>query len=368
LERLLDALNGPYLKLFGPNGKGVAFDHENCIPDDRAADAADLTAKSQAAVALVGAGFEAKAVLETCGLPEMAFAKPATPALAPGQVLEQTPPATDDFANRAPTQTYFQGALPGLKAINAALDNPYAGIKDDEATALTALETAWARILSAQIDSITDQIKSGANIERTLKPKTDDGAELLRDHLSGMAKTSAQRMIDEASAQGVTVAMPTFARYVNSAPGIRMKIHARELKTVANALAANLATELGASASGEALRLWKPGTVASELAQKVGDYLSALVGSVRRLSFGAVLHRATNLGRLAVLDLAPVAAVYVAIEENDQNTCEPCKDIDGHEWSDMHEAWAVYAAGGYEHCLGKSRCRGTVSARWEDEA
>jgi hypothetical protein len=64
-----------------------------------------------------------------------------------------------------------------------------------------------------------------------------------------------------------------------------------------------------------------------------------------------------------VLDAAPRAR-YVASEINDRNRCDPCDEIDGTEFAELADAFAVYGAGGYVECEGGVRCRGTVRAVW----
>lgn len=86
-ERIKDALNGPYLKLFGPAGKGVEFAYINPVPADRAADDAERLSKAQALVALVTAGANFDDACDAVGLPRMRQAPkpaPVAPAMAPG--------------------------------------------------------------------------------------------------------------------------------------------------------------------------------------------------------------------------------------------------------------------------------------------
>ncbi|MGH3588322.1 MAG: hypothetical protein ACRDQ0_18620 [Pseudonocardia sp.] len=46
------------------------------------------------------------------------------------------------------------------------------------------------------------------------------------------------------------------------------------------------------------------------------------------------------------------------------HNCNPCKELDGTEFTDLAEAWATYATGGYRECLGGVKCRGTIRAVW----
>lgn len=73
LERIKQALNFDFLPMFGTSGQGVEFDYDNPVPADRQTEANELTAKTNAAAALVNAGYEPAGVLSAMGLPEIAF-------------------------------------------------------------------------------------------------------------------------------------------------------------------------------------------------------------------------------------------------------------------------------------------------------
>src|SRR5258708_1486223 len=96
LDRKKDVLNNRLLPMFGSTGTGVEFDYVNPVPANRELDQAELTAKTTAAVAMVGIGFEPSEVLEMVGLPEMSFtelkqaAAPAPPPV-PGDVPAPAP-------------------------------------------------------------------------------------------------------------------------------------------------------------------------------------------------------------------------------------------------------------------------------------
>ena len=90
LDRWKDALNKFYLPLFGSTAKGLEFDYMDPTPTDDAAETSATLVRFQAAVAGVGAGWDAAEVLETVGLPAMNWTKPATP---PIHVLPGATPA-----------------------------------------------------------------------------------------------------------------------------------------------------------------------------------------------------------------------------------------------------------------------------------
>jgi HK97 family phage portal protein len=88
LNRWRDVLNTQFLPLFGSTGQDVEFDYTFPMPTNREQDNAELTAKTQAALVLIQAGYEPHAVLEVVGLPDMDVVEKATqePALPPGWV------------------------------------------------------------------------------------------------------------------------------------------------------------------------------------------------------------------------------------------------------------------------------------------
>jgi len=103
-ERIKDALNGPYLRLFGKDeGKRVEFAYTNPVPEDREQDNAERTSKAQAFATLVSAGVHQDDAADVCGLPRMRFEKPepkvvTAPPGAGGDRQQQDDPAGDSAA------------------------------------------------------------------------------------------------------------------------------------------------------------------------------------------------------------------------------------------------------------------------------
>lgn len=86
LVRIKAALNNDLLPMFGATADGLEFDYHSPIPDDEEAENAELAAKTTAAVALVGAGFNPAATLQAIGLPDIPFdGRPANRPVATGQ-------------------------------------------------------------------------------------------------------------------------------------------------------------------------------------------------------------------------------------------------------------------------------------------
>ena len=71
LDRIRDALNGPFLKLFGAMGKGYAFAYTNPVPEDREADNAERQSKIAAYASLLATGVEPEDAAHVAGLPAM---------------------------------------------------------------------------------------------------------------------------------------------------------------------------------------------------------------------------------------------------------------------------------------------------------
>lgn len=94
LERIKAALNAEFLPLF-PAIEGLEFDYESPVPEDAEAENAERDSKVKAAVELVKAGFDAPAVLEWLGLPELPYTAPA-PASPPPAGAGAVPPGQPD--------------------------------------------------------------------------------------------------------------------------------------------------------------------------------------------------------------------------------------------------------------------------------
>jgi len=105
-ERIKDALNGPYLRLFsksmGPDN--FAFAYTNPVPQDREGDNAERISKAQTYAALVAAGVDPDDAAQQAGLPRMKQApKPEPdPALTEAPGPQQTRPKTDPASDLLP--------------------------------------------------------------------------------------------------------------------------------------------------------------------------------------------------------------------------------------------------------------------------
>ncbi len=370
LERWKGALINDLLPLYGPEAaRQLEFDYCDPVPPDAGARNEEITAKSTAWKTLVDGGADPVLVSEYLGLPDLGYRPPVTVAPSTGPALAPAPAARVDLHHHVPFQPAPR-ALPSFNTVIARPRSPRAAVvKSDLAPvreqfedALTGLLEAWEPVAEAQYAAVEEQIAAAVDAGdtealATLVVDSGPSIDVLRRALGEMAEVAAQQMADEAAEQGVRVKPPKVDKGLRNAFG-------SELIEIAAATAALLAADTAASAGREALRLLVPGVRGSEVAERVGGFLRGLKNWFRRDQLGGALHRAQNAGRVATLAAAPKAR-YFSNEKLDSNTCSPCKDIDGTEFEDLDAVRAVYGSGGYQHCEGGIRCRGTFVAQWE---
>jgi len=367
LERIKAALNHELLPMFGATSQGLEFDYENPVPPDAETEAKQLTARAKAAAVLVQSGFEAAGTLSAVGLPDIAFTPPAAPpapaGLAPAALLHR-PQAALPAA-----RTEWDIAVAQL--LNTQDTSALDQVRADHDDALSQLLDRWIPIEDRWISALGDQIRGAVDDDDTaalasLTVDSDHAADVLREALGGMAKRAAGRMVDEAAAQGVTVDAPELDEAVTNRMGVGSlrAVFGSELVGIAAATAGLLGSGLASAAGREALRLLTPGADGAGVARQVKGFLRGLSNRLKLDQLGGALHRATNLGRVATLEAAPVAT-YTASEVNDANRCTPCSEIDGTQFADLDAVRAAYGAGPYRLCQGGIRCRGTVVATWD---
>lgn len=98
LERIKNALNSDFLALF-PDGNDLEFDFELPQLHDPDSDASALLLRSQAAVALVTAGYDPEQALMATGLPPMDFSKPKAPTAPPAPAQGSEPDGDETDSN-----------------------------------------------------------------------------------------------------------------------------------------------------------------------------------------------------------------------------------------------------------------------------
>jgi HK97 family phage portal protein len=349
LKRIKAALNHDLLPLFGATAKGLEFDYISPVTGNAEAEASELSTRANAAEALARGGWNPDDILPAVGLPAM----------------RHTPPPA-----QAPTSRQPRSWLPAGSTLLAAVDNDAAleQVREQYTTVLEQLLADWEPIADAQIDQLAEAIETAVNDEdltalAALTVPADDATETLAAALATMATTAAEQMASEAADQGVTVTVPTVSMKLTNRAHPAWAFGG-ELIEIAQATAQIITDDLARQAAVEALRHYAPGAVGRRVADSVRGTLRSLKNRFRRDQLGAAVHRAQNLGRLAVVEETP-AAVYTATEKLDGATCPPCREIDGTEYTDLDTIRGLYAAGGYQQCEGGSRCRGTFTARWE---
>lgn len=186
-----------------------------------------------------------------------------------------------------------------------------------------------------------------------LSVNSDAAAALLADAMAQLAHYSA----DQASQEN---------------GGDPIEPHRSVLADSAAVIAAALAAELAVSASRSALRELGTGVPPRRVADAVRDYLNGLSMTNARIQIGGALHGALNSARIATFEHGPVGALY-GHEVNDSNTCPPCREVNGRWLGNTDQMGTILlsypegAYGGYSHCEGGSRCRGTIFGVWRQE-
>jgi hypothetical protein len=242
---------------------------------------------------------------------------------------------------------------------------------------LDALMRRWAPVSAAQKAGVVEQVRAVAadgslDDLDMVRVDTAPAAQLLAESMARVADAAARQVVEEAAGQGADVAA--------------VKPRQHDLEAVARAVTWLLGLELKVSACRMALRANGPLATPVEITTAVREHLDSLSTANAETQFGGALHGAMNAARVATLRQAmaaqapsarltlfdrtgPEGAIY-ASELNDGNTCKPCREVDG-KWlgntSDMAMVERLYpsgAFGGYIHCLGRERCRGTVTGVW----
>lgn len=370
LDLLKDTLNHQYLPMFGSTGDNVEFDYVNASPDDREADNAELTAKANAAAALVQAGFDPADVCEVVGLPDMALIATPIPAPVGDNPTAATPDAAaaeGDLANRLRESITIR-----------ALANAAAADHDPAAVDLSEMDAQHQQAvdqLAAQYQQqITpDQQQQALDQIRQIVEAGTIGAlgSLVIDYAAAKAliltamvafgQTAAQQAATEAERQGVTISPVAPA--------------SSQLDGIAEATASLMASELGTSAGREAARV-AGGTNspdADAVVTHVETFLQGLSTAGAETHLGGSLAAAANRARHGTFVNGPRCEL-LASEVRDSRSCLPCDEIDGNSFGFSDDegaiaaASAAYPTSGYILCEGRERCRGALIARYEVQA
>lgn len=368
-------LNGRLLPMYGATGRGVEFDFDDPTPEDREANDRNVVATSASYKNFVDAGVDPtdEAMLRHLGLPKMkaapkpeppppVVAQPPPPAEEPEPDVDPDEDEPDDVAARHRHQYPPRAAL-DVRNENEADAPDLSGVLTDLDRQLARLEDDYVAVRYDQVDSLVAQVEAAVEADdldalaAIAVPAPLHGSAVVGRALAGLATTASERATDEVAGD-VALDPDEVADEVESMS---------ELGGVASAVAATVAADLALSAAREAIRVWAPGATGSEVASRVRKFLDSLKGAERAASFGAALHRATNVGRGAAFTVAlreKPGGKAVASEQNDRNTCGNCSSFNGHVFATVEDAIATYGAGGYPYCLGGRRCRGTWYPTW----
>lgn len=231
--------------------------------------------------------------------------------------------------------------------------------------AVDATVEAWTAVQEAQREQITAAVQTAAeadDLDRldTLTVDTGDAERLLIARMIAYAREAGEQQQAEAEAQGVTIPEWSLDDEALTAAAIRDR-----LRQIGRTAARVLGVGLVQSAVRQAMRVWGSGS-ADQVAAQVDEHLASLSGAAVEEQVGAAMTAAQNEGRMAVLAVAP-PATYTATEILDRNSCKPCRDIDGTQYTDLTQARTAYPTGGYVNCLGGPRCRGTLVTVWPQD-
>jgi hypothetical protein len=226
----------------------------------------------------------------------------------------------------------------------ASMVGDYARIEEDQRADLRAQ-------ITAAIDADDPGALDSLHVDDT------ETSRVLYDHMITYARLAGQEMQREAERQGIQVPLWDLENDLTAAAGVDI------LRSVARATARSLGLSMVQSATRRAMTFVGSKRSGRDVAETVNEDLKSRSSAGPREQIGGAMSAAQNTGRMAVLSVAP-QGVYVATESLDQNTCAPCRSIDGTEFTSLSAASEAYPSGGYVSCQGGGRCRGTMIAVW----
>lgn len=365
LERWKQLLNFDLLPMFGEvTGRGFEFDYDNPVPEDTEREANVLVAKSTAAKNLIDAGLDRAGVLEAVGLPEIAE-RSGVDAPPPAPVIAPTPAAEPVVDDSGPVQARAERLPPPLELPRAEqAGKPEIDLDEVQAAwerQLEQLLAVWGPVLAGWQADLLAQIRAAIDSGKVdkltrLSLDSEEAAGLVAEHMTDLAQTAAERVVHEAERQGVDGLEATVPK-------------PRVIDDQAAVTAGLLAAGLAIAAGREAMRVNAPDLDGNQVADKVGEFLAAMSDATTRASLGGALTGAQNQARIETFRSGPIASLY-ADEKLDSNTCVNCRAIDGRyigsteDGTTMAEVEKLYPMGGYVDCLGRDRCRGTITGVW----
>lgn len=272
--------------------------------------------------------------------PPEGAAQPSPPAVPAGpqatargaKTRRPAAAATGDVGHRQPSAVEQQAGV------------DFEQLQADRQAAAEQLASDWAAVTQAQIDELVLQVAAASTpAELAQLTVQTTGQAALAAAMVAMAAQGAQSAIDEAAAQGHTLAAPAAADFTDRAEALSLMV----------------GQQLAQSATAAALAA--TGT-SQEIATAVRDHLEGLAGAALGQELDNAMHEAQSLGRMDAMEGWGTAARFYGSELLDVNTCDPCRAEDETEYATLAQARADYPLGAYVGCEGGRRCRGTVVA------
>jgi hypothetical protein len=252
---------------------------------------------------------------------------------------------------------------PFAHEVRAAVD--FAALDASYEVAASSIEGVWDREwlpgLIADLVAAILTTKSGAPRQRVTRSAMAKiqagarGADVLAGLLLSVARAGASGAVDELLMQGVHVLAPTDEQL------------AAAVADHAAAVVQQLADGVSLAGSRRAVQAAQ-GRDPSEVAGDVEGYLRGLTHRWERDQLAGAVQQASNAGRFAVFDRVPSEAAYYSSELLDAATCSRCLEVDGTSYATLADAMRAYPTGGFLHCQGGPRCRGTVVAVMPEDA
>ncbi len=267
--------------------------------------------------------------------------------------LDAKPKALDDFHRRAAAIFTAEPEPDGGSVAAAAGEEEQ---DSDEVAWLAAVATllgAWPATAAPLVDDLVAKVAAAGSVATLASlaaaPEVVDRlAAAIAAAMVALAGSAADQVVADAAEQGVMIAP--------------VEPDSSRLTEVAAVTAALIAAGYASAATRRALAA--PAGQTADLVRdtlaEIGTAGRGLVGDRIRAAMSAAQHE----GRRAVfVTNRPVS--LVADESHDRtNRCQPCADVNGKTYPTVEAAMADYPAGGYHACLGGSRCRGRLTARW----
>jgi hypothetical protein len=183
-----------------------------------------------------------------------------------------------------------------------------------------------------------------------------EGRDELAVILLDAARVGMSTALAEAQAQGVILTP------------VEDAVLAQMVGDQADALTTMAADGISIAAARKATALVGGGRSPEDVAGEVEAHLRGMAHQWTVDQLRGAVQMAQNGGRLAVMEQAEGAVGFYSSELLDTNTCERCVAIDGKNYDSVAAARHDYPSGGFAHCEGGPRCRGTVVAVYGEQS